>query len=232
MTFFKLPTLFSRHKKTEDDLEKLFMLPEQQRSSPVSEKNISVSASSPENNFQPPDENRQMFTSAAHPFKQNRSEHQMQNASEGAAESVALPAQSNEMTQRFQNRMQSIVQNNTVSLQKENSSPPPENSGQKMYFSTDRYTSPPAEKNSRQSILLENSGQPAEVFHSLPANPSSGEMPLEHVQTDSGHQSGSGNFLQMNNNLNTLTNYAKNQLRYLKKNCELLQNQSRSQTFN
>jgi 4-amino-4-deoxy-L-arabinose transferase-like glycosyltransferase len=43
MTFFKLPSLlFQRKKANVDDLERLFMLPEQQRSSPVSEKIFSA----------------------------------------------------------------------------------------------------------------------------------------------------------------------------------------------
>ena len=233
MTFFKLPSLFSRHKKSDaDNLENLFMLPEQQRSSPVSEKNIFVSASPQRNSFQPREEKQKISTIPAHPFKTDPPEAPMQKASDKTADSIVLTAQTEEMTKSFQTQQQRILQDDIVSFQDDKSAPPPESHGQETYFSTAKYTKNSAEKKYVSSVPSKSSGRMTEFSHFSEANPASKETPFEHVPPDSGNRTDNGNFLQMNSNLNTLANYAKNQLRYLKKNCELLQNQNRNQTFN
>ena len=233
MAFFKLPSLFSRHSKADaDDLEKLFMLPEQQLSSAVSEKNISVAASPQKNSFKTADGKQEFFTAAEHPLNLNPPASRKQNASVGTAAEKAdfLPVKNNERTKSFQT--QSISQNNIVSLQNTEPAPPPEKAEQETFFSTAKYTQDTAEKSSRKRSRSDRSGQTTEFSHSGTKNSSSKETPFEHIPSDSAAMTNSGNFLQMNSNLNTLTNYAKNQLRYLKKNCELLQNQNRNQTFN
>jgi hypothetical protein len=313
MTFFKLPSLlFQRKKANADDLERLFMLPEQQRSSPVYEKIFSAAVPQKKNLFQVTNTDigpefsgktesetlsQKVFNAInepanptgvlrngnipiteivnqekefAVPPRQIRQEspHREQilpekthgeivqdlpiqdRSSDDANKSAPVIPQipTDNVTESFQLQTRSISKNDTVSLQKKSGyhseyvfkekeepyAPMADNSP--ANFQTVKRQSVNSVENRPMRVSPASIKQETEFFHPDTQEPqqisSIPETPFPPTSSDSKNQMNSNHVLQLNSNLNTLTNYAKNQLRYLKKNCELLQNQDHAQTFN
>ena len=268
MTFFKLPSLlFQRRKANSDDLERLFMLPEQQRSSPVSEKIFSVSTQQKKNHFQvtnadvDPDfsGNTKSETLSTGVFNAANDPESPQGVHGGEivqnlptrdmySGSVIPQIPTDKMTESFQLQTSNVSKNDTVSLQKQSRYHPeyvskekeeqhaPAADNSQADFKTVKHQSVNTVENRPMRVSPASFEQTTEFFHQndQEKQPFSRipDKSLSPVSSDSRNQVNSNHVLQLNSNLNTLTNCAKNQLRYLKKNCELLQNQNYTQPFN